>query len=201
MRAPAKGKRHRAKKKPLSLSEADIAAIDALLAGRYQQDEQDDPSVKVPPAGRVDFGKQLWSKDPSRHFIKSRLRDWDDYDRVIDDLFDTDIPLSRKVRQYIKDNYRCAERRESSRKRELALIIAMSVDRLADRLRDVDFKDPKTRAEEYLARHWREVFGGGFYSGPALNVWVRKSLDPSENALKRSGAHGRSERSDRADTS
>jgi hypothetical protein len=40
MRTPAKGKRHRAKKKPLRLSDADIAAIDVLVPSRYQQDGQ-----------------------------------------------------------------------------------------------------------------------------------------------------------------
>jgi hypothetical protein len=195
MRAPAKGKRHRAKKEPLRLSEADIAAIDALVPSRYQQDgqdEQENPSAEAPPARLVYYGKLL-CKDPSWHFVMSRERD--DCDRVIDDLFDTDIPLSRRVRQYIKDNYRCPERRESNRKWSVALIIATTVDRLADWLRD-DFRDPKTRAEEYLARHYRKVFGKGFSSGPALKTWVRKHVDMSENAPKRSGAHRRSERSD-----
>jgi hypothetical protein len=185
MRAPAKGKRHRAKKKLLRLSEADIAAIDALPERGYQQDEQDeqqDPSAEAPPARRVYYGKLL-CKDPSWHFVRSRLSDVDDYDRVIDDLLDTDIPLSRKVRQYIKDNYRCAERRESNRKRSVALIISHEVDRLADLLRD-DFTDPKTRAQEYLARHWRKIFGEGFSSGRALNMWVRRHMTSQKTPQK-----------------
>lgn len=178
MSAPAKRRR----------GAAYLAEIDALLASRCQQDEQEDPSaeapsVKVPPARRVDFGKQLWSKDPSWYFVRSRLRDEEDCDCVIDDLLDTDIPLSRKVRQYIKDNYRCAERRESNRKRSLALIISYEVDRLADRLR-ADFDDPKTRAEEYLARHWRKVFRGGFLSGRALNMWVRRHMTSQKTPQK-----------------
>jgi hypothetical protein len=177
MSAPAKRRR----------GAAYLAEIDALLASRYQQDEED-PSEEVPsaepsPARRVNMMKQLWSKDPSWHFVRSRLRDEDDCDRVIDDLLDTDIPLSRKVRQYIKDNYRCAERRESNRKRSVALIISHEVDRLADWLRD-DFTDPKTRAEEYLARHWRKVFGGGFSSGQALNMWVRRHMTSQKTPQK-----------------
>ena len=132
-------------------------------------------AMSAPAKCRVDFGKQLWSKDPSWYFVRSRLRGADDCDRVIDDLLDTDIPLSRKVRRYIKDNYRCAERRERNRKRSLALIISHEVDRLADRL-SADFTNPKTRAQEYLARHWREVFGKGFSSGRALHAWVQWTL-------------------------
>jgi hypothetical protein len=198
MRTPAKGKRHRAKKKPLRLSDADIAAIDVLVPSRYQQDGQEDPSAEAPPAHRVYYGKLL-CKDPSWHFVRSRLSDVDDYDRVIDDLLDTDIPLSRKVRQYIKDNYRCAKRRESNRKRQVALIIRTCVDRLADWLRD-DFRDPKTRAEEYYARHWRKVFGGGFSSGPALNTWMRKHLTRAKTPQKDRALTGARSVPTRADT-
>ena len=172
MSAPAKRRR----------GAAYLAAIDTLLASRYQQDEQEDPSAEPSPARRVHYGKLLY-KDPSWHFVRSRLRDWDDYDRVIDDLLDTDIPLSRKVKQHIKDNYKCAERRERNRNQSLALIISHEVDRLADLLR-ADFDDPKTRAEEYYARHWRKVFGGGFLSGHALSMWVRRHMTSQKTPQK-----------------
>jgi hypothetical protein len=129
---------------------------------------------------------QYWKRDPSWQFVMTRLESVhpDDVDRVIDEaideLLDSDIPLSRNTKQYIKEDRHARvdpKRRERNRDRALAFIIVDQVNWLENLLEAADFKDAKTRAEEYLARHWRKVAmedgRSRFSSGPALNAWVR----------------------------
>jgi hypothetical protein len=81
---------------------------------------------------------QYWGKrDPSWHFVMARLSGVhpDDVDRVIDeavdDLLDSNIPLSQSTRQFIKadrQQARDAKLRERNRDRALALNIAGQLD-------------------------------------------------------------------------
>jgi hypothetical protein len=129
---------------------------------------------------------QYWKRDPSWQLVMTRLEgvpanDWDRViDEAIDELLDGDIPLSRNTKQYIKEDRHARvdpKRRERNRDRALAFIIVDQVNWLENLLEAADFKDAKTRAEEYLARHWRKVAmedgRSRFSSGPALNAWVR----------------------------
>lgn len=153
---------------------------------------------------------QTWKQDPSWQFVITRLEgvpanDWDRViDKAIDDLLDTNIPLSQGTKQYIKeDRHERADpkRREHDRDRILARCIASELDRLVELLRDAGFKDAKTRAAEYAAGHWRKTVQqdrgrSRFSSGPALAAWLRRHRDPTKNTPKMSCQRGRSEHSD-----
>jgi hypothetical protein len=154
---------------------------------------------------------QIWSKAPSWQFVMTRLKgvpanDWDRViDKAIDDLFDTDIPLSQGTRQYLKEDRHTTradlKRREHNRDRILAHCIAYELDRLVDLLHDAGFKDARTRAAEYLAGHWRKVVWQDrgrprFSSGPALTAWLRRQPGPTKNTPKMSCQRGPSEHSD-----
>jgi hypothetical protein len=153
---------------------------------------------------------QYWSKrDPSWHFVMSRLRGVhpDDVDRVIDkavdDLLDSNIPLSQGTKQYIKEDRHARadpKRRERNRDRALAFGIVSQLGWLVELLRDADFKDAKTRAEEYLAVLWRAIVRqdrnrSRFSSGPALAAWLRHHRDPTKITPKMSCQRGPSEHS------
>jgi hypothetical protein len=159
---------------------------------------------------------QYWRKrDPSWHFVMGRLHGVhpDDIDRVVDeavdDLLDSNIPLSQGTRQFIKEDRQQArdpKRRERDRDRALALAIAGQLDWLTELLafgpgRDAGFKDARTRAAEYLAVHWRKIVQedrgrSRFSSGPALAAWLRRHRDPTENTPKMSCRRACSEYSD-----
>jgi hypothetical protein len=153
---------------------------------------------------------QHWERDPSWQFVMTRLEgvpanDWDRViDEAIDELLDTDIPLSQGTRQYLKEDRHARadpKRREHDRDRILALCISGQLPWLVELLRDAGFKDEKTRAAEYLAGDWRKIVRqdrgrSRFSSGPALTTWLRRHRDPTKNTLKMSCQRGRSEYSD-----
>jgi hypothetical protein len=150
---------------------------------------------------------QHWKRDPSWQFVMTRLEgvpanDWDRViDEAIDELLDTDIPLSQGTRQYLKqDRHARADpkRWEHDRDRILALCISDQLRWLVELLRDAGLKDAKTRAEEYLAVLWRPIVRqdrnrSRFSSGPALAAWLRRHRDPTKNIPKMSCQRGRSE--------
>jgi len=153
---------------------------------------------------------QTWKQDPSWQFVMTRLKgvpanDWDRViDEAIDELLDSNIPLSQGTRQYIKEHRHTTradlKRREHDRDRILANCIAYELDRLVELLHDAGFKDAKTRAAEYLAGHWRKIVKqdrnrSRFSSGPALAAWLRRHRDPTKNTPKMSCQRGRSEHS------
>ena len=130
-------------------------------------------------------------------------------DKAVDDLLDSDIPLSQGTRQYIKEDRHARadpKRREHERDRALALLpVSLIGSRLLACRRsccdDAGFKDAKTRAAEYLAGHWRKIVQqdrgrSRFSSGPALTAWLRRHRDPTKNTPKMSCQRGRSEHSD-----
>jgi hypothetical protein len=136
---------------------------------------------------------QYWERDPSLHFVMGRMRGVhsDDIDRVIDqavdDLLDSNIPLSQFTKQFIKADRQKArdpKRWERTRDRTLALTIASRLDWLTGLLAHAGFKDARTRAAEYLAVHWRKIVQedrgrSRFSSGPALAAWLRRHRDPT----------------------
>jgi hypothetical protein len=154
---------------------------------------------------------QTWKQDPSWQFVMTRLEgvpanDWDRViDKAIDDLLDTDIPLSQGTKQYIKEDRHTTradlKRREHDRDRILAHCIAYELDRLVELLHDAGFTDPRTRAAEFLCGHWRKVVKQDrdrkrFSSGPALTKWLeRQHRDPTKSTPKMSCQRGPSEHS------
>jgi hypothetical protein len=152
----------------------------------------------------IDLEDYLCKRDPSWHFVMSRLpgNDWSDraIQQAIGELLDTGIPLSQETRQFIKDRYVCPpalKQRERDQDRVLASVINDEVEGLTELLADAGFTDAKTRAESYLAPHWRKVVQqdrkrSRFSSGEALAAWLRRHRDPTESAPKMSCARGRS---------
>jgi hypothetical protein len=144
----------------------------------------------APGDPEIDLDRHWERRDPSWQFVMDRLKGVkpDDVDRVtdevIDELFDSDILLSRNTKQFIKeDRHERADpkRRQRNRDRALAIVISGQVSWLENLLRAWNFTAAKTRAEEYLARQWRETVkqdrrSSRFSSGPALNAWVRWAL-------------------------
>jgi len=161
----------------------EIARRDGLI--RYAL-APGDPGIDV---------NQYWRKrDPSWHFVMARLRGVppDDIDRVIDeavdDLLDSNIPLSQITKQFIKaDRQKARDPKGWERTRDgvLALAIASQLVWLTELLaRHAGFKDARTRAAEYLAVHWRKIVRedrgrSRFSSGPALAAWLRRHRDPT----------------------
>jgi hypothetical protein len=163
----------------------------------------------------IDLDQYWRGRGSSWHFVMARLRGVhsDDIDRVIDeavdDLLDSNIPLSQGTRRFIKEDRQQArdpKRRESNRDRALAFAIAGQLDSLTELLafgpgRDAGFKDARTRAAEYLAVLWRKIIQedrgrSRFSSGPALAAWLRRHRDPTQNTPKMSCQRERSEHSD-----
>jgi hypothetical protein len=274
----ARSTQHRVKKRPLKLTNAQIAEIGELIEAKHQQDEQErrwhveehklreernrrllareDPAGGAWPerlgAGSTEFDgyvyvregdkahevpnghpflvemarrdgmiryawrtpapdvidlNNYWAKrDPSLHFVMSRVQGIhvDDWDRAltqaIDELLDTDIPLSRYTKEYIKYHRQVdTKRRKIDLDRSLAFVMVAEMKWLEDLLRDAGFADAKTRAEEYLARHWRKIVRQDrgrwrFSSGPALSAWLRRH-DPTKSPPKMSSAREPSKRS------
>jgi hypothetical protein len=151
-----------------------------------------DGMIRYAWTGGLSFDlSQTGKRDPSWQFVVTRLKgvpanDWDRvFDKAIDDLLDTDIPLSQGTRRYIKEDRHTTradlKRRENDRDRILAYCIAKDLNGLEELLRGAGFKDARTRAAEYLAGHWRKVVQqdrgrSRFSSGPALDAWVRWAL-------------------------
>jgi hypothetical protein len=116
----------------------------------------------------------------------------DEFDRRIDeavlDLLDSNIPLSQATKHFIKadlQKVRDPKGWEPNRDRVLAFTIAGRLRWLTELLaRNAGFKDPRTRAAEYLALHWRKIVHDDrrrsrFSSGPALAAWLRRHRDPT----------------------
>ena len=103
-----------------------------------------------------------------------------DADRVfaeaIDDLLDTDIPLSPSIKHVIKSdrlNARNPKRRKHNKDAALAYVIAHFVRFVEGVLRDAGYKkEAKGRAEKYAAKHWRDVMQKGFSSDRAVKMWL-----------------------------
>jgi hypothetical protein len=185
----ARGKK-RSKKPPLRLTDADVREIDELIEAKRRQGEwppRREPDAAKAPAAKealaLLYKSQRWSKtDPGWQFVWSHPSS--DRFQVIDDLLDSDIPMGRHARGFVKDvlrELRDPNRRERDGDRGLPFAVAIEVDIVADLLKANGFEDAKTRAEEYLARQLREAVKrdrkhARFSSGPALNTWVRWAL-------------------------
>jgi hypothetical protein len=158
-----------------------------------------DGVIRCAWTGRLTVDRsQTWKQDPSWQFVMTRLEDVpaNDWDRVIDkavdDLLDSNIPLSQDTRQYIKEDRHARadpERRERNRDRALASTIASELDWLAKLLSDAGHKDAKTRAAKYLAGFWRKIVQQDrgrwrFASGRALTMWLRRHRGVTKNTPK-----------------
>jgi hypothetical protein len=146
----------------------------------------------APGDPEIDIDQYWKRRDPSFKFILDRLNgvksdDWDRaIDEAIDALLDSDIPLSRGTKLYLKeDRHERADskRRQRNRDRARAVVINGQVDWLEQLLRDADFTDARTRAQDYLAHLWRKIeqqegrARSRFSSGRALHTWVQWALE------------------------
>jgi hypothetical protein len=180
-------KKRRTRKPPRSLSEAEIAEIDAL-ADRHWRDVQERQALDDPFYAPSDLGVQ---------FILARVRDvgTDNFGRVLDgavnDLLGTSIPLSPVIRHLIKGDRQTArdpKRREHGDDAALAFAVENHVRFIAELLRDAGYTDAQTRAAKHAAAHWRKIARqdgrARFTSGRALTMWLRRHRGITENTPK-----------------